>query len=68
MTIIKGHENPPGFKITNPCRQGNIDAMGVQRIELPGCEADDLLGTLAKYYQKKALPFGFLAATETVSN
>ncbi|NMH27071.1 DNA polymerase I [Flavobacterium silvaticum] len=46
-------ETPEAIKIAVPWIQKILEAMHIPSIELAGCEADDLIGTLAKQAEKE---------------
>ena len=46
-------ETPEAITIAVPYIQRILEAMHIPIIELPGCEADDLIGTLAKQAEKQ---------------
>ncbi|HMI06866.1 MAG TPA: DNA polymerase, partial [Flavobacterium sp.] len=54
-TAYKAHrdETPEAIKIAVPYIQALLKAMHIPIIELAGCEADDLIGTIAKQAEKE---------------
>src|SRR5512135_1790420 len=46
---------PEDLLVQIPLVKEVIDALGVRRIELPGAEADDIIGTLAREAEEKGM-------------
>ena len=52
---------PQEFKVQIPLLKEVLDALRLQHIELPGYEADDIIGTLARKWEDRDLPVTVLS-------
>lgn len=53
--------SPPEFKAQMPLLKEALDVLNLAHVELPGYEADDILGTLARIWEEKGLPVTILS-------
>ena len=53
--------SPEEFKAQIPVLKEVLDALRIPRVEMPGYEADDLIGTLARSWEEKGYPVTILS-------